>query len=130
MRRRIGQGSNKPVAFLRSDDHICNRTDDADIAAVCAVFDERIEAVLRAHLVAHIARTQRHAQDAPITDFCGHCIVGIGCLMRAMKRADTEMHDANAACIAVICWLCHRHGQTGAVSVRKPHNLYAAFARL
>ena len=110
MRRWIGQGSNKPVAFFRSDDHICNRTNDADLAAVYALFDERIEAVLRTHLVAHIARTQRHAQDAPITALCGHGIVGIGCLMRAMKRADTEMHNANAARAAVICWLCNRYG--------------------
>ena len=69
MGRWIGQGSDKPVAFLRSDDHICNRTDDADLTAVCALFDERIEAILRTHLVAHIGGTQRHPQDAPIATF-------------------------------------------------------------
>ena len=85
---------------------------------------------MRTHLVAHIGRTQRHPQDAPITALCGHGIVGIGRLMRAMKRADTEMHNANAARTAVICWLCNRYGQLREIGVRKPHNLYAALARL
>ena len=50
--------------------------------------------------------------------------------MRAMKRPDTEMYNANAARIAVICWLCNRYGQMREIGVRKPHNLYAALARL
>lgn len=63
---------------------------------VPVALDKRVEPILRNQLIANAARTQRNAQDPPVTRTQGQQIVDIDRLMRAVESADAQMDNADA----------------------------------
>ena len=107
----IGQCIKQLCRIARRDQHRSDRADDAKFLAVAAALGERVEPVLRFERIVGRGALQRCADDAPVRLAGGKAVVDIGGLMRAVERADAEMHDARRDRGAVIARNRHRGRQ-------------------
>ena len=86
--------STSAAGLLARDDAVEQRADDAVLGAFGGTYGDRVEMILRGEGVARIRAAQARADDAPGRGACGKAIVDDDGLVRAMKRAEAEMHDA------------------------------------
>jgi hypothetical protein len=78
------------------DDQAAQRSDDVQRLALGAAHRDRIEPVLRLERMARLRGAQARAADRPVRLARREPVIDIDGPMRAMKRADAEMHDADA----------------------------------
>ena len=124
-RRGRGQRRRHRVRIVRRNQHLAHRADQPQPLALGVAGRDRVEPVLRCELLVDLPRAQRHTGDRPVAVARRHRIVGIDRLMRAVERADAQMHDPARLLGARIARLRHISRQRGAGGVRQPHSLYA-----
>jgi hypothetical protein len=87
---RVGHAAHRAVRYR---DHVKNRADDAGAVTVRPALQDCVERVLRRERIPHVRPTQTHADDAPCALARCQAIVRVDRLVRAVERAETEMHD-------------------------------------
>jgi hypothetical protein len=95
---RLARGEPLPdaLAVFAGEEHLANAADDAPANSVRALLDRRVQALLRHEAVADAGCAQADATDAERAARVRDRVVGEDRLVRAMERADAEMHDADA----------------------------------
>ena len=91
---RIAQAPQQRFRVFGRDQRLLERADHLQPLALGAAHRQRVEIVLRLERVAHRGRAQARADDAPAHVAGGERGLGVHRLMRALERADAEMHDA------------------------------------
>lgn len=90
----IGHPLDQGRRLLACDDTVEQRADDAVLGALRGAYRNRVEMILRGEGVARVRAAQARPDNAPGWAARGKAIVDDDGLMRAMKRAETQMHDA------------------------------------
>ena len=93
--RRCVQSRGNAVAVRAEEQDFAHAADDAPAQTFRALLDAGVQPILRRKSVAHVRRAQAHPTDAPGPLHPRQGIIGVDGRLRAMKRADAEMDDAD-----------------------------------
>ena len=102
MRRRARHRRDRCRRIVGRDQHIGDSPDDSESLALRGALNHGVEAILRHKLLAHTARAARDPHTAPVTAGSRQDIVKEDRLMRPVKRAYAQMHDADAVLVPVV----------------------------
>ncbi len=91
-----GHGGEQPSGILGRNDELAKRADDFEIFPAGASHVDGIESVLRLQCVVRVGGPQARAANRPVRLTGREAMVKIDRLMRAVKRADAEVHDTDA----------------------------------
>ena len=109
---RVAHGCEDALDVHGRDQHLAHAADDAEPLAFAGAERLGVEAVLGGERVARVGASEAHADDAP-GGVAGQHIVGEDRLVRAVERADAEMHDAGGDGAAVVGRAPHVRREAG-----------------
>ena len=98
----FGEGARHSLWVLSCDEDIFDRPDEADRALLAFAFRQAVETRLRVQRLGHGWRAHRDAGDQKIPVARIERGLGEGGLMRTVKGADAEMHNADRVFFARI----------------------------
>ena len=102
LRRVVGEPRVNGLAFGREKQNFAHAPDNPPLHARRTFFHGRIETILRRQPIAHVGTAQAHAANSPCTALFFQRIVGVDRLVRAVKRADAEMDDADTGAARIV----------------------------
>ena len=90
------------VSLVSQKQHFSYAADHAAALARGTFLHRRVQAFLRRDPIADIGRAQAHATDPPVAALQRQRVVAVDGRLRAMKRADAEMYDADANALCFV----------------------------
>jgi len=115
---RVGHPAHERARIGRGEHRLAHRSHDARRRAGRVLQEQRVEAILRGERRDRARRLHRDAADAPAR-IAGQEVVGVDGPVRAVERAQAQVHDAHADRRGVVARPGDRAGQRGERRERK-----------
>ena len=93
--RRGGEAGEEQLWLLGCEQRLAEHSDHARLLVRAVALDQRVEIVLRAERLAHGGTAQARPADAPRSGHICERPLGEDGLMRAVKRAQSQVSDAD-----------------------------------